>query len=82
MLTSRVYCAIFKMTKIHEQRINMKCAKLSKSFKTHQVLQNAYGNQCLLRTQCYGWLKRFKDGQESVDDNPRSGVCRWYFLTT
>ncbi|KAL4149442.1 hypothetical protein QTP88_003392 [Uroleucon formosanum] len=42
-------------------------------FKTHKMLQNAYGDQCLGRTQCYDWFKRFKDGRESVDDDPRSG---------
>jgi len=60
--------AIFKMTNIHEQRINIKfCDKLSKSFTvTRQIMQNAYGDQCC------DWFKRFKDCRESVDDDPRS----------
>jgi len=66
---------IFKMTDTHEQRINIKfCVKLSKSFtETHEIMQNAYGDQCLRRTQCYDWFKRFKDGRKSVDDDQRSG---------
>ena len=37
------------------------------------MLQNAHGDQRLGRTQCYDWYKRFKDGRESVDDDPSSG---------
>jgi len=37
------------------------------------MMQNAYGDQSLGRTQCYDWFKRFKGGRESVDDDPRSG---------
>ncbi|KAE9542487.1 hypothetical protein AGLY_003348 [Aphis glycines] len=37
------------------------------------MMQNAYGDQCLGRTQCYDWFKRFKNGRESVDDDPCSG---------
>jgi len=25
------------------------------------MMQNAYGDQCLGRTQCYDWFKRFKN---------------------
>jgi len=52
---SHVYCAIFKMPNIHEQHINIKlCVKLSKSFtQTYKMMQNAYGDQCSGRTQCY-----------------------------
>jgi len=62
------------MTDIHEQRINEFCVKLSKSFtETYKMMQNAYGDQCLGPTRCYDWFIRFKDGRESVDDDPRSG---------
>jgi len=37
------------------------------------MMQNAYDDQRLGRTRCYDWFKRFKDGRESVDDDPRSG---------
>ena len=37
------------------------------------MLQNAYGDHCLGRTQCYDWFKCFKDGREAVDDDPSSG---------
>lgn len=36
------------------------------------MMLNAYGDQCLGRTRCCDWLKRFKDGRMSVDDDPRS----------
>ena len=63
------------MNNIHEQRINIKFrVKRCKSFtETQKTVQNAYGEQCLGRTQCYDQFKRFKDGRESVDDDPRSG---------
>ena len=53
------------MNNIHEQRINITfCVELCKSFtETQKRLQNAYGDQCSGRTQCYDWFKRFKVGQ-------------------
>jgi len=46
---SHVYCAIFKMTNIHKQRISIKLSiKLCKSYnETNQMMQNAYGDQYL-----------------------------------
>ena len=36
------------------------------------MLQQAYGEDCLSRTQCYEWYQRFKSGRTSIDD-PKSG---------
>lgn len=70
MQINREYFAIFMMTNIHEQRINIKmCVKLGEYFiETHIIMQNVYGDQCLGRTQCYDWFKRFKDDHMPVDD--------------
>lgn len=63
------------MAEFHEQRVNIKfCVKLSKTFtETHQMMKQVYGDQCLSRTNCYYWFRRFKDGRENVNDDPRSG---------
>ena len=37
------------------------------------MLQQAYGEDCLSRTQCYEWYQRFKSGRTSIEDDPKSG---------
>ena len=38
------------------------------------MLQQAYGEDCLSRTQCHEWYRRFKSGRTSIeDDPPKSG---------
>jgi hypothetical protein len=37
------------------------------------MLQQAYGEECLSRTQCYEWYQRFKSGRTSIEDDPKSG---------
>lgn len=50
------------------------CVKLGKSFtETHQMLQTAYGDDCLSRTQVYEWFKRFESGRETLNDDERPG---------
>jgi ribosomal protein L31 len=50
------------------------CCKLGKNFtETFQLLNQAYGEDCMSRTQCYVRFKRFKEGRMSVGDNPRPG---------
>ena len=50
------------------------CFKLNKSAtKTHQMLQQAYGDTAVtLKTVCKGFV-RFREGKESLDDDERSG---------
>jgi hypothetical protein len=71
----RVCLAIFEMADINEQLINIKfCFKLGKTFKkTHEIMKNVYGNQCMSRTCCYECFKRFKDSLHSTRDEPRLG---------
>jgi hypothetical protein len=67
----RVKC----LADIHEQRINIKlCFNLAKTFmESHEMMENVYGDQCTSHTRCYEWFKRFKDGQQSIHDEPRLG---------
>ena len=53
------------------------CVKLGKTFtETHQMVQNAYGDDCLSRMQVYEGFGRFKSGRETRDDDERSGRPR------
>ena len=63
------------MKDLEEQSFCVKfCFKLGKTFtETFQMLQQAYGEDCLSRTQCYEWYQRFKSGRTSIEDEPKSG---------
>ena len=63
------------MKDLEEQRVCMKfCLKLGKTFtKTFQMLQQAYGEDCLSRTRCYERYQCFKVGRTSIEDDPKSG---------
>ena len=48
--------------------------KIGKSVtETFEMLKIAFGKEAMCRTQTYYWWKRFKEGRNSVDDDPRSG---------
>jgi len=36
-------------------------------------LQQAYGEECLSRTQCHEWYQLFKSGRTSIKDDPKCG---------
>ena len=63
------------MKEREEQRVCVKfCFNLDKTFKeTFRMLQQAYGDDCLSRTQCYDWYRRFESGRTSIEDYPKSG---------
>jgi transposase len=58
-----------------EQRWAVKfCTKLNKkAAETHELLKQAYGEYALSYVQVTRWVKKFKEGQEGVEDDPRSG---------
>ena len=37
------------------------------------MLRTAFGEQCLSHARIFEWRKRYKEGRDSVDDNPRPG---------
>ena len=37
------------------------------------MLQGAYGDQAMSRARVFEWHRRFKEGEEDVEDKPRSG---------
>ena len=64
-----------------EQRLSIKfCFKAGKSAKeTLQMVNAAYGDQALFRLNVFLWYRRFRDGREDIEDDPRSGLpteCR------
>ena len=63
------------MKELEEQCVCVKfCSKLGKNFtETFQLLNQAYGEDCVSRTQCYEWFRRFKEGRMSVGEDPRPG---------
>jgi len=58
-----------------EQRVCVKfCFLLGKSAtETVLMLQEAFKEETLSRTQVYEWYSRFKGGEMSCEDQPRSG---------
>jgi len=63
------------MKALEEQRVCIKFRfKLGKTFtENFQMLQQAYGEDCLSRTQCHKWYQRFKSDRTSIEDDPKSG---------
>ena len=50
------------------------CTKLEKkAAETHEFLKQAFGESTLSYVQVWRWVKKFKEGQEGVDDDLRSG---------
>jgi transposase len=58
-----------------KQRVNIKaCVKLGKTpTETYEMLQTVYGDEALSGSSIFEWFKRFKDGREDLQDDPRSG---------
>jgi len=59
------------------------CCKLGKSFtETFHLRNQAYGEDCMSRTQCCEWFKRFKEGRMSVGEDRRPGQLPHQQTTT
>jgi len=58
-----------------EQRINIKfCVKIGKSASEMLALLTVvYGEYAMKKLSVFEWHRRFKEGREDVQDNPRSG---------
>jgi transposase len=63
------------LTAVMEQRVNIKfCVKLGKTpTETYEMLRTVYGDEALSRSSVLEWFKRFRDGREDLQDEPRSG---------
>ena len=48
------------------------CYKLGKTTtETHEMLVQVYGTEVVSRKCVYDWFKRFRDGKEITEDEPR-----------
>jgi len=58
-----------------EQRINIKfCVKLGKTATDNlKMLRDVYGDSSMPRTRVFEWYRRFVEGREDVEDDPKSG---------
>ena len=58
-----------------EQRANIKfmCRFEKSASETLSALQQVYGNTALKKSAVYDWLSRFKNGQDKLEDDQRSG---------
>ena len=58
-----------------EQRMNIKfCVKIGNSAsETLALLTVAYGKYAMKKSSVFEWHRRFKEGREDVQDDPRSG---------
>ena len=63
------------MTEKQDQRIFIKfCFQLGKtSSETIQLMQKAFGNECMSKTRIKEWYNRSKGGRTSIDSDFRSG---------
>ncbi|UYV67491.1 hypothetical protein LAZ67_5000890 [Cordylochernes scorpioides] len=63
------------MERLLEQQYAIKfCVRLGKNAtETFQMLQKAFKDDCISRSQSGKWHKVFKEGREEVADEPRSG---------
>ena len=58
-----------------DQRINLKFFVKLKKMPTEslKMLQEAYRDQAMSRARVFEWHRRFREGEEDVEDKPRSG---------
>ena len=66
---------LLKMTEKQDQRICIKfCFQLRKtSSESIQMMQKAFGNECMSKTWIKEWYNHFKRGRTSVESDSRSG---------
>lgn len=63
------------MTESVEQRIYIKfCFKLGKTAtETNDMIKLTFGEDAMSRARVFEWFRRFREGQESCEIEPRSG---------
>jgi len=71
----KVLSAIIEMADFREQSACTKfCFKLGKTAtECYEMLETAFGEQAIGRSQTFKWFSRFKAGRNSIDDDERSG---------
>jgi hypothetical protein len=68
VLVKLVFFVMSKVSKWNRAELKF-CEKLKKTAtETFEMLKNAYGEECLLRTSVSEWRRRFKEGREMLQD--------------
>ncbi|EFN77728.1 Histone-lysine N-methyltransferase SETMAR, partial [Harpegnathos saltator] len=64
----------FVLTKQHLREVLIFCFNWKKSAaEVHRMLVEVYGDAAPTDKSCREWFRRFKDGDYSVEERPRSG---------
>ncbi|KAJ8943649.1 hypothetical protein NQ318_005651 [Aromia moschata] len=60
---------------ICDSNVNLKfLVTLGKTFtEAYAMLKEVCGNECLSRIRVFEWFKQFKEGRETIEDDPRTG---------
>jgi len=67
----------FVLTKQHLREVLIFCFNWKKSAaEAHRILVEVYGVIAPTNKSCREWFRRFKDGDFSVEDKPRSGQSK------
>ena len=63
------------MKDLEERRVSVKfCFRLGKTAtEMWKMLQQAFKDECMSRTQYFEWYSHFKTGRTLIDEDPRSG---------
>ncbi|KAJ8938993.1 hypothetical protein NQ318_015558, partial [Aromia moschata] len=74
-VSGETFPTLSSLDKPMEQRVNLKfLIKLGKTFtEAYAMLKEVYGNKCLSRTHHFELFKRFKEGHETTENDPRPG---------
>jgi hypothetical protein len=65
------------LTDVMEQRVNTKfCFELGKTQQKPMKCCKVSGDEVLHRSSVSEWFKRFKDGREDLQNDPRNGVLQ------
>lgn len=64
-----------QLTPVQEQRVVMKflLKEGSKPAEIYRRLSCVFGEQTVARSSVFEWCKRFREGRESIEDEPREG---------
>jgi len=74
LVLSAIFCKLKNEGSWGAAHLHQILFQIGKKFtETFQMLQQAYGEDCLSRTQCYEWYQHFKSGRTSIKDDPKSG---------
>ena len=71
LVPSAIFCKLKNEGSRGAELLRQMLFQIGKTFtETFQMLQQAYGEECLSRTQYYEWYQRTKSDRISSEDDP------------